>query len=282
MGIDYDSVAAGIRTYAQVLNSLYNAIVSLLCNTSFINSILTDESLKSLMSIIKGTAITLCVLFFLIDFFAKTMHLQWVTWENVLMLCLKLTVAKLAVDNAEWITTTIYSGFTELAGSISASRFVGEFIPTTSEMYGFFLTSDEVAKLYEEPSWFLDLSPMFTMTKVNILGWIMIIIMYVANIVVIGRMFELTVYTIIAPIPLSTLACDGLQDIGKNFLKSYAAVTLQAIVLIIMFLAFNAVQDMDLIAALSLDGWKAMVLVLTLGLCVMQSGSWAKRITGAM
>lgn len=283
MGIDYDKVAYAVRTYTQVLNNLYNAIVSLLCNTSFVNTILTDDSLKSLMSIIKGTALTLCVLFFLIDFFSKTMHLQWVTWENVLMLCLKLTVAKLAVDNAEWITTAIYSGFTELASSISESRLVGTFISEEGgDCYSYFLTSDEVAKLSEEPGWFLDLSPMLTLTKVNILGWIMIIIMYVANIVVIGRMFELTVYTLIAPIPLSTLVCDGLQDIGKNFLKSYAAVTLQAIVLIIMFLAFNAVQDMDLIAALSLDGWKAMVLVLTLGLCVMQSGSWAKRITGAM
>lgn len=282
MGIDYGSVAFAVRTYTQVLNNLYRAIVSLLCNSSFVNTILTDASLEALMSLIKGTSITLCVMFFLIDFFTKTLHLQWVTWENVLMLCIKLTIAKVCVDNAELITTTIYNGFTALTSSISSDRFVGSFIDNSSKCYYYFLTEDEVAKLGEEPGWFLDLSPLMMLTKVNILGWIMIIIMYVANIVVIGRMFELTVYTLIAPIPLSTLACEGFQDIGKNFLKSYAAVTLQALVLIIMFIAFKAVQDMSLIAVLNLDGWRALVLVLTLGLCVMQSGSWAKRITGAM
>ena len=46
----------------------------------------------------------------------------------------------------------------------------------------------------------------------------------------------------IAPVPLSTFACDGLSDIGKGFLKSYAAVTLQSIVLAIMFIAYAAVN----------------------------------------
>ena len=42
-------------------------------------------------------------MFFLIDFFTKTLHLQWVTWENVMMLVIKLIVAKLCVDNAEFL-----------------------------------------------------------------------------------------------------------------------------------------------------------------------------------
>lgn len=59
------------------------------------------------------------------------------------------------------------------------------------------------------------------------------IIMILANVVVIARLFELTVYTLIAPVPLSTFACEGLSDVGKGFLKSYAAVSLLFIELLL-------------------------------------------------
>lgn len=78
--------------------------------------------------------------------------------------------------------------------------------------------------------------------QISIQGLIMKIIMVLANVVVIARLFELTVYTLIAPVPLSTFACEGLSDVGKGFLKSYAAVSLQAIVLAIMFVAYSAVN----------------------------------------
>ena len=107
-----------------------------------------------------------------------------------------------------------------------------------------------------------------------------------SELVVIARLFELTVYTMIAPVPLSTFACDGLSDIGKGFLKSYAAVTLQSIVLAIMFIAYAAVNN-ALIAGrigsynLALDGIMGLITTLTLGIGVMSSGAWAKRIVGS-
>ena len=113
------------------------------------------------------------------------------------------------------------------------------------------------------------------------------IIMVLANVVVIARLFELTVYTLIAPVPLSTFACEGLSDVGKGFLKSYAAVSLQAIVLAIMFVAYSAVNT-ALVSGrigstnLTLNGVMGLVTTLTLAMGVMQSGSWSKKICGAM
>ena len=46
------------------------------------------------------------------------------------------------------------------------------------------------------------------------------IVLILANVVVIARLFELTVYTMIAPVPLSTFACEGLSDVGKGFWTS--------------------------------------------------------------
>lgn len=41
-----------------------------------------------------------------------------------------------------------------------------------------------------------------------------------------GRFFRLYLYTAIAPIPLSSFAGEPSQNIGRSFLKSYAAVTM--------------------------------------------------------
>ena len=113
------------------------------------------------------------------------------------------------------------------------------------------------------------------------------IVMIIANVIVIARLFELTVYTMIAPVPLSTFACESLSDVGKGFLKSYAAVTLQSIVLAIMFIAYTAVNNALIDGRigsynLALDGIFGLITTLTLGIGVMSSGSWAKKICGAM
>ena len=82
-----------IKGIINELNSMFSMLIELLTNDSLLQT--TTTSLPALMSAIKATALTLCVMFFLIDFFTKSLHLQWVTWENVLMLFIKLVVAHL-------------------------------------------------------------------------------------------------------------------------------------------------------------------------------------------
>ena len=134
---------------------------------------------------------------------------------------------------------------------------------------------------------FLNFQPLILNMQISIQGLIMKIVMIIANVIVIARLFELTVYTMIAPVPLSTFACDSLSDVGKGFLKSYAAVTLQSIVLAVMFIAYTAVNDALVAGRIGayhpqLDGILGLVTTITLGIGVMSSGSWAKKICGAM
>ena len=80
---------------------------------------------------------------------------------------------------------------------------------------------------------------------------------------------------------------DSLSDVGKGFLKSYAAVSIQAIVLAIMFIAYSAVNTALISGnigstSLSLNGIMGLVTTLTLAMGVMQSGAWSKKICGAM
>lgn len=92
---------------------------------------------------------------------------------------------------------------------------------------------------------------------------------------VIGRAFELTVYTLLAPLPLATFASEMNCDVAKNFLKKYIACILQLTVIIIMFLAYQG-----LVATVSGSALMGLVSFITLGIGVMRSGQWARNICG--
>lgn len=283
----YGQCMDNIRSIINELNSMFSMLIELLTNDSLLQT--TTTSLPSLMSAIKATALTLCVMFFLIDFFTKSLHLQWVTWENVLMLFIKLVVAKVCVDNAELFTTMLYRGFNSFINAISGTITQYSFI-TGDDMTKaqYFVSASQAYQIVNDvDAGFLNFQPILLNLQITIQGLIMKIIMILANVVVIARLFELTVYTLIAPVPLSTFACEGLSDVGKGFLKSYAAVSLQAIVLAIMFVAYSAVNT-ALISGrigstnLTLSGIMGLVTTLTLAMGVMQSGAWSKKICGAM
>ena len=269
------------------LNTMFSMLIEMLTNDSLLQTATT--SLPNLVSAIKATAITLCVMFFLIDFFAKSTHFQWVTWENVLVFVIKLFVAKICVDNAELFTTIIYRGFNGFVGAIAGTITQYSFIDGDDMTIAqYFVSASQASQIINNvDAGFLNFQPVILNLQISIQGLIMKIIMILANVVVIARLFELTVYTMVAPIPISTFACDGLSDVGKGFLKSYAAVSLQAIVLAIMFIAYSAVNQ-SLIAGnigsynLTLNGLTGLITTLTLGMGVMSSGSWARKICGAM
>ncbi len=283
----YGQCLDNIKSIVREVNTMFSMLVELLTNDGLLTT--AASSLPDLVAAIKGTAITLCVMFFLIDFFSKTLHLQWVTWENVLMLCIKMVVAKVCVDNAELFTTMLYKGFNGFIGAISGTVTQYSFISGDNYTKAqYFVSASQASMIINDTdAGFLNFQPMLLNLQISIQGLIMKIIMILANVVVIARLFELTVYTLIAPVPLSTFACEGLSDVGKGFLKSYAAVSLQAIVLAIMFVAYASVNN-ALISGnigstnLTLDGIMGLITTLTLGMGVMQSGAWSKRICGAM
>ena len=54
-----------------------------------------------------------------------------------------------------------------------------------------------------------------------------------------GRFFRLYLYTAIAPIPLSSFAGEPSQNIGRSFLKSYAAVCLEGAIVVLAYIIFS-------------------------------------------
>lgn len=88
----------------------------------------------------------------------------------------------------------------------------------------------EMIKAIEDCGFFESI-PLWAVTLIGslfitVLSFIIIMSVY-------GRFFKLYMYTAIAPIPLSTFAGEPTQQIGKSFLKSYAAVCLEGAIIVL-------------------------------------------------
>lgn len=67
---------------------------------------------------------------------------------------------------------------------------------------------------------------------ITVLSCIMIMTVY-------GRFFKLFLYTAIAPVPLSAFAGEPSQNVGKSFIKSYAAVCLEGAIIVLACIIFS-------------------------------------------
>ena len=75
---------------------------------------------------------------------------------------------------------------------------------------------------------------------VSLIGSLVIIVLsFVMIMSVYGRFFKLYIYTAIAPIPLSAFAGEPSANIGKSFLKSYAAVCLEGAIIVLACIIFS-------------------------------------------
>ena len=84
---------------------------------------------------------------------------------------------------------------------------------------------------------FFESIPLWAVTLIGglfiwVLSFIMILSVY-------GRFFKMYLYTAIAPIPLSSFAGEPSQNIGKSFLKSYAAVCLEGAIIVLACIIFS-------------------------------------------
>jgi hypothetical protein len=68
---------------------------------------------------------------------------------------------------------------------------------------------------------------------ITVLSFVMILSVY-------GRFFRIYLYTALAPVPLSTFAGEPSQNIGKSFLKGYAAACLEGAVIVLACIIYSA------------------------------------------
>jgi len=84
---------------------------------------------------------------------------------------------------------------------------------------------------------FFESIPLWAVTLIG--GLVVTILSFVMILTVYGRFFKLYMYTAIAPIPFSTFAGEPSQDVGKAFIKSYAAVCLEGAIIVLACIIFS-------------------------------------------
>jgi len=84
---------------------------------------------------------------------------------------------------------------------------------------------------------FFESIPLWAVTLIG--GLFITVLSFIMIMTVYGRFFKLYLYTAIAPVPLSAFAGEPSQNIGKSFIKSYAAVCLEGAIIVLACIIFS-------------------------------------------
>ena len=84
---------------------------------------------------------------------------------------------------------------------------------------------------------FFESIPLWAVTLIG--GLIVTVLSFIMIMTVYGRFFKIYLYTAIAPVPLSTFAGEPTQNVGKSFIKSYAAVCLEGAIIMLACIIFS-------------------------------------------
>ena len=111
-------------------------------------------------------------------------------------------------------------------------------IMTTSGLTGSsdMLLPESIVKAIEDCG-FWESVPLWAVTLIASL--FILILSFVMILTVYGRFFKLYLYTALAPIPLSSFAGEPSSQIGKSFLKSYAAVCLEGAIIVLSCVIYS-------------------------------------------
>lgn len=263
MGFEWETIEGWVRTWLDVINNTFDNAVKTLSVSPFNSSI---TIIDTAMTAVEGVALVLVSMFFAIQLCNDAMLLKIQSYEQVFKLFFKFILAKVIVQNAKGLMAILFNGFNSVAAGLGEAN------------YGF-LSSFGTDAIIAQPDdgGFLGLNYLVKYLETMPTFLILMGACWVINLILIGRLFEIIVYTVISPIPLATFAGEGWHDSAKAFVKSYAAVCLQGLVVIVMFYAFS--QMTDLLGGTDTMGITITALALALG--VAKSGQWARQAVGA-
>lgn len=148
--------------------------------------------------------------------------------EHALKLFVRFAIAKALITHGMELMLAILSIVQGVISTIMNAAGFGT--PETITMPA------EMVTIIEDMGFFESI-PVWAVTLIgSLIVWVLSFIMILS---VYGRFFKLYMYTAISPIPLSSFAGEPFQNIGKSFLKSYAAVLLEGAVIVLACIIFS-------------------------------------------
>ena len=136
-----------------------------------------------------------------------------------------------------------------------------------------------------------DLSALLALLVVAVISWLVVLIAYIVALVVCwARAIQLYIMAAFSPIPLAFLGFDQTRQIGIGYLKSFGAVCLGGLIILILLISFPVVlggivavnpgtgTPIDAIANGLTYALQYLAMCILLVLSLVKSGSWARDI----
>lgn len=178
---------------------------------------------------VRAIGLALLVLFFVVGVMrtcASYAELKRPEMAAKMFICFAL--AKAAVTyGLEWMTAL----FSIAQGLVSTIMSAGGFGAAQQAV----LPAEIVTAV--ESCGFFESIPLWAVTLIG--GLVVTVLSFVLILTVYGRFFKLYLYAAIAPVPLAAFAGEPSQNIGKSFIKSYAAVCLEGAVIVLACVIFS-------------------------------------------
>lgn len=184
---------------------------------------------KDIHGAVQAIGLGLLVLFFVVGVMKTCGSFAEVKKPEVaLKLFIRFAIAKGVVTYGLKLMIALFNIVQGLISSIMTAAGMGT--ATRTVLPSTIVTAIEDCGFFESiPLWAVTLIGGLFIT---ILSFIMILTVY-------GRFFKLYIYTAIAPVPLATFAGEPSQQVGKSFIKSYAAVCLEGAIIVLACIIFS-------------------------------------------
>lgn len=274
-------VISAFKGFDTMLGSAQNVLTQ--SNDSVWNSVLT------IADVLKPFCYTIIGICLLIEIAQVAAKVDIIKWEHGLKVLVKMVLAKVCIDIAPTILQACYMQAASWINSIGAG---------TNTNFGSSMSSQ--------------IEPLLK----NVTGAGNILALFVASIIVIvaikvcglliqviafGRMFELYVYLAVSPLPcaffpLGDGSGGGFSRVTGKFFKSFAAVCLQGVMIVVCMRVFNMIIGgtlNEMIQAAISSGSEPSIIVgdlcyvmllgaIVLLMSIVKCGTWAKGILDAM
>lgn len=110
---------------------------------------------------------------------------------------------------------------------------------------------------------------------VTVMGGVIWIIVY-------GRLFEMMLYWLVAPLPLATLPSKEHSQIAKTYLKNFAAIMLQGVLMLLCVVIYSALSWSN-VNTTTIDWYSTWNLIWPMAILIfalLKTGTMAKRMCG--
>lgn len=267
----FKSTIEGLLTELQTLYATIGEATFITADiTTFAGGNLYNAVVACLQTVVQPIAYAVFGLFCLMEMVRITTRVEGAGGgtsmgaEQIIRFLIKAAIFKVVIDHSLDIMTAIIGFVQGLGTQISAK------LPSASGNLIFDNIDTSNLTIGEQIGTLIKLLPVY-------LGvWVL---RAIATVITVGRIIEIYIYVAVAPLPLATLGSEDLGSVGKNFLKSFIAVCLSGVFMLLVisfypYLANATLNGFGIFGGL----FCSILLVLALARC----GSWAKSICNAM